>query len=275
MELIVILLVTLLVAPVVLLATGPIRIILGVVFLLFFPGYTLLAALFPRGDSMQRAERLSLSFVLSMALVILVALVVNFTPWGVSVEPILAVLAVLIFATSYVALYRRQRLPEGERFEPRLDPRLPRWDGLGTPAQRAMTAVLAVSLAGAIAALAWAASNPGAEEPFTDFYILGSEGLLMDYPREVTLGNQTDVTLGIVNHEGQNAAYDIEIVFGGEKTQELGPVSLADEEQWEERVDLVPSVSGDDQKVEFVLYKENEADPYLTLHLWLDVKEIE
>ena len=274
MELLVILLVTLLSVPVVLLATGPFRIILGAVFLLFFPGYTLLAALFPRKDGMQRVERFVLSFVLSISLVILLALVINFTPWGVSLEPILAVLVVFIFVASYVALFRRRHLPESERFEPRLGLSMPRWGAAGRPGKVA-SVVLFVSLAGAIAALVWAVSTPSAEEPFTDFYVLGAEGMLMDYPREVTLGTQTDVTLGIVNHEREDATYVVDVLFDERMALEIGPVSLSDGEEWRDIVALIPTEAGEDQKVEFLLYKGEETEPHLTLHLWLDVREAE
>lgn len=271
---IVILLVSLLVVPVVLLTTGPFRIILGTVFLLFFPGYALLAALFPRKDGMQRVERFVLSFVLSIALVILLVLAINFTPWGVRLEPILAVLVIFIFVASYVGLFRRRHLPESERFELRLGLSVPRWDAAGRPSKVA-SVVLFVSVAGAIAALVWAVSTPSVEEPFTDFYVLGSEGMLMDYPREVTLGTQTEVTLGIVNHEREDATYGVDVLFDERKALEIGPVSLSDGEEWRDIVALIPTEAGEDQKVEFLLYKGEETEPYLALHLWLDVRETE
>jgi uncharacterized membrane protein len=274
MELLVILLVTLLVVPVVLLATGPFRIILGVVFLLFFPGYTLMSALFPREDSMQRVERFVLSFVLSIALVILLALVINFTPWGVRVEPILAFLVIFIFVASYVALFRRRHLPEGERFEPRLGLSVPRWGAVGR-SEKAASIVLVVVLAGAVGALVWAVATPPADEPFTDFYALGSEGMLMDYPREVTLGSQAEVTLGIVNHEREDAIYGVDVLVGERMELEIGPLSLSDGEEWQDVVALIPSEAGEDQKVEFLLYKGEDTEPYLNLHLWLDVREVE
>ncbi len=263
-----------LVVPIVLLATGPFRIVLGVVFLLFFPGYTLLAALFPRKDGMQPVERFVLSFVLSIALVILLALVINFTAWGVSVEPILAILVIFIFVASYVALFRRRHLPESERFEPRLGLSLPQWGAAGR-LSKVTSVVLFVSVAGAIAALVWAVSTPSAEEPFTDFYVLGSEGMLMDYPSEVTLGSQAGVTLGIVNHEREDATYGVDVLFDERMALQIGPVSLSDGEEWRDVVALIPTEAGEDQKVEFLLYKGEETEPYLALHLWLDVREAE
>jgi uncharacterized membrane protein len=47
---------------------------------LFFPGYTLISALFPRKDSLSGVERLALSFGLSIAVVPLIGLILNYMP---------------------------------------------------------------------------------------------------------------------------------------------------------------------------------------------------
>ncbi|MEE8471239.1 MAG: DUF1616 domain-containing protein [Dehalococcoidia bacterium] len=271
MELIVIMLLTLILLPVVELTTGPLRIILGAIFLIFFPGYALMAALFPREDSLQRVERVALSFVLSIAVVPLILLILNYTPWGIRLEPIFAAVASFIFVASLAAYFRRRRLPREERFELRIRIEMPRW-GSRSGLDKAIAVVLAISIAGAVGALFYVVTAPKAEDAFTDFYLLGSEALMENYPGELVLGEEVGVTLGITNHERQQTDYDIEVVLEGEKVLEIGPVSLPDGEEWRERVTLVPTRAGEDQKVEFLLYKGEEAEPYSTLRLWLDVK---
>jgi len=54
------------------------RIILGLPFMLFFPGYTLIAALFPKRNALDSIERVALSFGLSIAVVSLVGLILNY-----------------------------------------------------------------------------------------------------------------------------------------------------------------------------------------------------
>ena len=120
MELTLIMILTVVLTPVVEFTTGAPRVILGAVFLMLFPGYTLIAALFPRKESLQAVERLALSLVLSFAIVPLVGLILNYTPWGIRLEPIFIAFAIFIFIASLVALFRRRRLPQGERFEPRI-----------------------------------------------------------------------------------------------------------------------------------------------------------
>ena len=97
--------------------------------------------------------------------------------------------------------------------------------------------------------------------------------MVEDYPQELVLGEQAEVTLGIVNHEHEHASYNIRVRWDGETAQEIGPIGLADEEEWRERVVLIPPKAGDDQKVEFLLYKGEGDEPYLALHLWVDVKQ--
>lgn len=73
--------------------------ILGLPFLLFFPGYTSQAALFPEKGRLGEVERVALSFGLSIAVVPLIGLGLNFTPWGIRLDPILISLAVFVIAT--------------------------------------------------------------------------------------------------------------------------------------------------------------------------------
>lgn len=76
------LLVIVLVAIIILFPSNVLRIILGLPFLLFFPGYTLVAALFTRKEGMGSIERVVLSFGLSIAVVPLVGLILNYTALG-------------------------------------------------------------------------------------------------------------------------------------------------------------------------------------------------
>jgi uncharacterized membrane protein len=271
MELILIMVLTLLVVQLVLFTSGGLGIVLGVLFLLFFPGYTLIAALFPRKDSFNAVERVVLSFALSIAVVPLIGLVLNYTPWGIKLAPITVSVAIFIFATSIIALFRRRSLPEGERFEPRFHMKLPQWKKQ-TRLDKALSAILILSILGAIGALVYVVALPRAEEPFTEFYMLGPEGMAEDYPQELVLGEQAEVTLGIINHEHQDDDYNIEVKLDGENVQGIGPISLAHEEEWQEKLTLVPAKAGEDQKVEFLLYKGEGSEPYLILWLWLDVK---
>lgn len=79
------------------------RIISGLLFLLFFPGYGLIAALFPKKRNLGGVGRLALSFGLSIAVMPLMGLILHYFPWWIGLYPILISLTVFIFATSGVA----------------------------------------------------------------------------------------------------------------------------------------------------------------------------
>lgn len=108
-------------------------------------------------------------------------------------------------------------------------------------------------------------------EQFTEFYILPSEGGADNYPTEIMLGEESIVTLGIMNHEGQETSYYTEVTIEGIKVGELGPLTLADDEDAEEQAGFVFQEAGPGQEVQFILFKDDGNEPYLRLYLRVDV----
>ncbi|RLE67158.1 MAG: hypothetical protein DRJ34_05125 [Thermoprotei archaeon] len=83
------------------------RYVLGSLYVLYIPGATLIEALYPRGEELSPLERLALSIGLSLALVPLVGLILNYTPWGIRLEPVTISLAILSIILSTIALKRK------------------------------------------------------------------------------------------------------------------------------------------------------------------------
>lgn len=262
---------TLLLICVVLTSSNIPRIILGLPFILFCPGYVLLVALFPRRGSLASAERVVLSFVLSMAVVPLLGLVLNFT-WEISQYPILITVAAFVGCLCAVAYVRRARLPMEEQFRPHLTLQTPRLQPLAGR-DRILAAFLAVLVVGAAAALIYVAARPRNTEHFTDFYVLGMSGTAGYYPSEIVVGASADVTIGIVNREGEVVSYQVRVLFGGSEVKTVDGISLLDGAAWEETIVLAPTAAGDNQQVQFLLYRANESEPYRELHLWIDARD--
>lgn len=109
-------------------------------------------------------------------------------------------------------------------------------------------------------------------EKYTEFYILGSAGKAENYPTEIVLGEEARVIIGIVNREREDTSYLVEVMIDKVTSVKIGPIMLADEEEWEKEVSFIPTRIGEDQKVEFALHRGEQVNPYLTLHLWLNVK---
>jgi uncharacterized membrane protein len=264
------------------------RIVLGLPFLLFFPGYTLVAALFPKKESVGGVARVALSFGLSIAVVSLIGLVLNFSPWKIRLVPVLTSLAVFVIATLGVAWHRREKLTPEERFtvsfgiKPLFKVKLPFWywqkESL---VYNSVSLVLAVVIAVALASLTYTVATPKVRvgEKFTEFYILGPDGRAENYPTELKVGEEGRVIVGIVNHEQGEASYRVEVWIDGEQTKlridgedrnEI-MVELGNGGGWEREVGFVSQKAGR-QKVEFVLYKEGE--PYFKgpPYLWINVE---
>jgi hypothetical protein len=93
-----------------------IRDALGFGFVLSTPGYTFMKALFPtnqtKADSEQldSIERIALSISLSLALVPIIGLLLNYTPFGITLNPIVISLAAITTLLASIALIREHNI---------------------------------------------------------------------------------------------------------------------------------------------------------------------
>lgn len=266
------LLVWLLIVAIIFLPSNVLRIILGLPFILFFPGYALMAALFPKKEGIGSIERLTLSLAMSFVTVSLSGLIFNYTPWGIRLEPMLYSIASFILITSVIAWFRRRRLLWEERFGIEFHLVLPSWRiGIG---DKALSIILVLAILGALGVIGYVIATPKAGDKFTDFYILGLKEQAADYPKELVVGEEGRVIVGVANHEYETVSYRIEVRINGTRNNEVKLIVLEHNEKWEEIVSFSPSEPREDQKVEFFLYKNGEVEPCLKpLHLWVDVTQ--
>ena len=248
------------------------RIAVGIPFVLFFPGYALMAALYIRKVGMGGIERVALSLGMSLAVVVLIGLILNYTPWGITLDSVLYSLASFILAMSIIAWVRRKRLTEWDRFNIEFKFRLLGWGG--SVRDKVLSAVLVIAILGAFGMLGYVIAMPKTGEKFTEFYILGEEGKAADYPEELGVGQEGRVILGIINNEYETMDYRVEVRIDGVINNEIGPVVLEHDEKWEEEVSFIPQIAGGKQEVEFLLYKNGQSEPcFEPLRLWINVTE--
>jgi len=137
-----------------------------------------------------------------------------------------------------------------------------------------LSIILAIIIVAGLAVLSYMAFVPKTGEKFTEFYMLGSEGKASDYPQQLVVGEEGRVILVIVNHEIKEVSYRVEVTLGGERNTEVGPLVLGDGEKWQERISFTPKKTGNNQRIEFWLYKNGESEPYMEpLCLWIDVEQ--
>lgn len=302
----------------------PLRIVFGLPFVLFLPGYAFIAALFPEAGSppapesddadsrlrdrgIDGIERVALSFGLSIAIVPLLGLVLNFTPWGIRLLPILLTVSGFTFACVIVGTVRRWALPADEQFVvPYRDWMAQAHTEVFEPDDRTdalLNVMLALSILLAVSTVGYAVMVPPDGERFTEFYVLTEteDGDLVaaNYPDDLVLGEPEPIVVGVENNEHESVGYTVivqlqDVVFEEANNHTIATVqdreellrfeaSLAHNETLHEEIELRaenPEFVGDDRRVQFLLYADHEgpvpAEPdrenaYRDLHLWSNV----
>jgi uncharacterized membrane protein len=279
------------------------RILFTVPVILFIPGYVLIAALFPEKHSIDGIERFALSVGLSIAVVPLIGLALNYTPWGIRLDPIVASLTIFTLLMCVAALYRRAAVPDGERFsvpfekiKPVLeneflpDPGAPRID-------RILSYILIAAIILAVITTVFVIVTPKEGEKFTEFFILGANKMADSYPESFEAGSPQFVWTGIKNHEYRDVTYTVETlllsvewdaasntsVIHAEKPLARFTVFLADNTTYLEPYNFTVD-STRYNRLEFLLYNETVPpvtagaqekmdSAYRDLHLWIRVRE--
>jgi uncharacterized membrane protein len=193
----------------------PVRYVITIPLVLFIPGYCLIAALFPKEGDISLIERIAFSFGLSIAIIPLMGLGLNFTPWGIQLDPVVISLTFFTYVMILIAFYRRSLLPQKERF------RIPFSDMGGTigkkifsaessKADRILSFILVIVIIISVIITIYVMVNPREGEQFTEFYILGENRTVANYPDIVNAGQKYPLFIGVGNHENRDVTYMIE-----------------------------------------------------------------
>jgi uncharacterized membrane protein len=191
------------------------KVVLALPVVLFIPGYCLVAALFPKKNDISLIERIALSFGLSIAVVSLIGLGLNFTLLGIRLDSVVIALTMFIWVLVLIAHYRRAILPFEERFG------VPFFEIAGTlrnavlpkegrRVDRLLTVVLTLLILASILIIVYVIVVPKEGERFTEFFILGENKTAADYPEMILPAENYPMYIGIENHEYRNITYTIE-----------------------------------------------------------------
>ena len=273
---------------------------LGVFAMLFVPGYAFAAVLFPsakrgggfldqnvrsggfgrskggterRDGSITVVERLLLAVGLSVCLVPLVGLGLNYTPGGIQPNVLVGTVGVLSILLVFVAAIRRIRLPPDDRFDPR---------DIGTglsglirnETDRSVSplhVLLVVGLVVAASGIGFAAVTTERGEQFTEFYLLTEDpetGDLVagEYPDDVG-GLAEPVHVGVTNHEGETQEYTVVVLlqsFEGERertvqherTLDTFSMTVQPGETRTEPREIDTDIAGGDHRMTYLLYTD-------------------
>ncbi|MFC6723339.1 DUF1616 domain-containing protein [Halobium palmae] len=294
-----------------------VRIALGLPFVLFVPGYAFIAALFPEtGSTFERPgvaewltesplerggidgiERVALSFGTSIAIVPLLGLVLNFTPWGIRLVPIVITVGGFSLVATAIASQRRRALASEDRFA------VPyrSWGKTGreellrpsTKGDAVLNVVLVASLLLAVGSVGYAVAVPKQGESFSELYLLteNESGALVadDYPTEFTAGDSQSLIVGIGNHEHQRMNYTVvtalqrvSIENNTTRVREQTELhrfqtTLPSNETWQLEHTVTPRLTGERLRLVYLLYRgappedPTVANAYRENHLWVNV----
>lgn len=134
-----------------------------------------------------------------------------------------------------------------------------------------LSIIIILAILGALVALIYSVAVPATSERFTEFYILGQDGTADNYPVELNVNQEAVVIVGIVNREQETSSYRISVRMNGLESDKWAPSDLANGEKREKIISFQPVTEGDNQKVEFLLFKQGQNEIYQTLHLFINV----
>ncbi len=257
-----------------------IRTALGLPLLLFLPGYALIAMLFPEKSGLEGMERIALSIAMSVSVVPLIGLALGHTSWGIHEVPLLISFSTFTLTMLIIAYVRRRCLPADRVFEVPLRTLAFTIISGGEPkskTEKSLRIILALFFLILIGTGAYVILVPQEKEPFTEFYILGTNGKASNYTTEYIQGESGTYTIGIANHEYKTMNYTMEVKLENKSLplpENLQQIRLADNTTLEEPLKITPPFKGKNMKLEFLLFNETEKNvPYKDLRLWINVGE--
>lgn len=207
----------------------------GLVAILFAPGYALSGALFPgkqtgftavvrdryspdrnRTGHVTAIERIVLSIGLSVCIVPLIGLGLASTPQGIVSSTFVSAVGATTVLLAAVASFRRRSLHPRERFDPRpIGFLIDAWDELrSTRSESTLALVLVIGLVLAAAGIGVAATTTPRGSEFTEFSLETRDAqtgsfVAGNYSRAVSGDSQSPLYVTITNQEGDHVNYTI------------------------------------------------------------------
>ncbi len=247
------------------------RVILGVPFVLFFPGFALICALIPKRTDMSTTVRIILSFIASILVDAAIGLVLNYISFGITFNSVIISTAIFIVVISLIGMAVQLAIHKDERAS--LEFNFNFSSPVSGPLNISLIVVMILVVLGAIGAVAYYSIVPKSEKAYSQFYIVNQGGQLYS-PADAVAGDNISLTLGIKNDEGAPVNYRIQELINNVDFADINSISLPDGQQWEKSITL-PTEPNNRTEIEFLLFKNDEMSPYFeSLRVWVDPSNI-
>jgi uncharacterized membrane protein len=255
------------------------RAIAGLLLIFFVPGYAMLAAIFPKKETVTHVVRVIFSLVFSVIVVGGVGLILSYTQFGLTTEPLVAFITLFIIVSTCAAYARRRSLSSDERFAISmpsvLDARraLSLQEVTGT-LDKTLVIALILILSTSLVATIYLLAMPYSGQRYTELYVLDPNGKAQDYPSQLRLGENKSVIVGVTNDEQRAVQYTLVTTLNGtagSSTISTEKFSLTNDQNWEKTEVIQPDQTGTNLKLSFLLYANDDASPIQQTHLWLNV----
>ena len=264
------------------------KIVIGLTSLIFIPGYLLLFVIFPTKKTdkgIDFTQRIALSFGISLIIVAITGIVLNYTVGKIKLENALISIFIFEISIGIISTYRWFKTIPDERLVLSIDLNLLKLKNnfkTKNKVDKILIISLIISILITTILFIFVITTPIVNEKFTVFNILGSDGSTTNYPRNITAEENSTIIIDVTNHEYQTINYTIEVwlinhtISFNESTNEkiisynnawfinkintrLDHTDINSEEkwkpQWEYKYTFNITKKGDNLTLAFLLYK--------------------
>lgn len=289
----------------------PARAIVGVVAVIFAPGYALVSALFPKQNANEGSftdiraevtgvdgritvvERLLLSVALSVCLVPLFGLGLGLLQMEIQTSTSMGAVGIMTVSLTLVAFIRRRQVQPRERFDPKIGAFLRSVLAQRQNQKSPLVVLLVTGFVIAGGGIGVAVLDADRGEDFTEFSLLTEDPetgeLVADqYPEELTENGSEQIHVEITNNEGETIEYSVVVLL--QSFDEAGQIQATEtldrfrttvrpNETRREQRTVQPELTGEDLRLTYLLYIDSppEGEPpstedaYRQIHIWVDV----
>ena len=267
---------------------------LGLLAVLFVPGYAAAAVLFPakrpRSDTLDWIgdapfagdgnvtfiERLIIAVGLSVCLVPFIGIGLASSPLSLHASSFLGTIGMVSVVLTVAAVFRRAMVASEQRFNPSLIgftlETLGRLKTIAITSKLTLLLIIGFVVAGS--GLGIAVLETDQSEQYTEFYLTmedsGTGADIADaYPDEILQGDTEEVHIGITNNEGERTTYTVVVLLqslseGGvvqeEEHLDSFSVTLDYRETYHEPHSIQPEMTGEDLRVTYLLYTDDQPE---------------